>query len=207
MAKVLAQAGTSLADIYDVEGSVAGVDTLESKEVHLVHEMGQAIFSERLEGQLIRFSSGDILQSVAFDDAFTLPPAGISRVAAVAVHIDTTARLTNAQVSVSRIVPGNFQDCVVWAWATGAGDDFERQIRIQDAGAAVAAVQQLVPQPQGLIPNMLIGTQQRNSVPQINFRGISAAFGAGTVEAVAVVYIVSTGVTALTNKGLPIPSW
>ena len=45
MVKILSQAGISLADLYNVEGSIAGIEQLDTRELPIVHEMSGTIFS------------------------------------------------------------------------------------------------------------------------------------------------------------------
>lgn len=207
MPKVLSQAGISLADAYEIQGSIAGVEQLRSEEVALVHEMGGTMFSERITGGMVRLTSGAIAQSTDFNISMATPIQGLMRILGCFVQIDTAGRLTNAQLSNGSTIGGDEHDCPFWAWATGAGEDFERGIIVQASGAAVAGRVMLVPSNRPNIPGMIIGDEQRIGVPQIRFRGQSAAFGAGTVTAIATLYVASAADPRLTSYGLPIPSW
>lgn len=207
MPKVLAQVGVSLADSYDVVGSVAGVEELSTHEVHVVHEMGATIFSERVSGSVVVLTSGAIAQSTVFDASFGVDPLTPRRILAITVIVDTSGRTEQAQVSIGEITPGAEQDVPIWSWASGTGTDLERIIRIQQAGAAIGSEFLLQPGPGSQVPNMLFGTQQPFPVPTINFRGVSTAFGAGTVTMRAIIYTGFPGVTGISSVGLPIPSW
>ena len=70
MPKILSQAGDSLADSYDVAGSIAGVDDLITQDVQLLHEMGGTIFSERLTSQVLTIASGSIAQNSEYTGQF-----------------------------------------------------------------------------------------------------------------------------------------
>jgi len=205
--KVQAQTGTSLGDAYDVVGSSVAIDTLEDREVHLVHEMGSTIFSERLSGSVVVLTTGAIAQSIVFDLAFGVPPFTPRRLYAVTVIADVSGRTAQAQVSIGETTPGAEQDVPIWSWASGAGDDIERIIRIQMRGGAVANRFQLASGTQSMVPNMLIGTEQPFPVEQVHFRGISTAFGAGTVTIDAIIYTLFPGITGTSSRGLPLPGW
>jgi len=199
--KVLGQAGTSLADVYDVEGSIAGVEQLISAEVGLVHEMGHTLFSERASGAIRRLTSGDILQTITWDITIADLPAGLWRVLGVVVLMDTD-RINYAQVSLRSTSDGREMPLFVWDTA----NDASNIIRIVEDGT-LATWRALVG-PILQVPNLGIGTGQRQQVgEEIVFRGQSTTFGAGTVEAVALVYLGLTHLAGVSSFGLPIPSW
>jgi len=203
--KILSQSGMSLADIYDVEGSVAGVEQLLSHDVNVVHELGGTILSERLTGALLRITSGAISQSAAYDVVITAQP-GIQRVLGVLVFADDESRVDRAAV----LARDNLaeREIPIFSWDTNEGTI---RLRLQDDGAAVADHDQLVSV--GNMPNfptLLIGTgQPGNLVNQLALRGASNAFGAGTVVITAVIYIAHTNIdtAGLSSIGVPIPGW
>jgi len=204
MPKVLAKAGVSLADIYDVEGSIAGVSQLISRDVSLLHEMGATIFSERLIGEISRQETGDILQNVTWNLTVLVPPAGIYRVVGVQVLADTAARVSIAQVSLRSL--GATREIPIFVW--DQANDPSSGIRIVDDGAATATMQALIQTSPVTMPSLGIGRGQASSVgDQIVFRGLTLGFGAGTVEAVALVYLASSRTTSISSVGLPIPAW
>jgi len=205
MPKVLGQAGVSLADIYDVEGSIAGVEELASRDVGLIHEMGATILSERLRGEVRALSSGAILQTVNFDTVVTDLPAGATRIAAITVVLTAVSEMSHMCISVrddaaEREIP-------IWNWTTG---DDEMNIRLELPGAAIANTILARPiHPVGPnMPSMLlpfpIGGEGFSSIA---FRGASLTFGAGTVTATALIYLEHCGDTGISSRGLPIPSW
>ena len=206
MPKVLAQAGFSLADVYDVQGSIAGVDQLVTEEVHLVHEMGGTIFSERLGGAIIRATTGALNQSTTWDVITTGLPAGIWRVEGVYVQSDTAGRSDRAQVSLRDINAGREFPLFVW----DATNDFQSDIRIIENGAAVgndAALIQTSPVPN--LPSLGIASGQRTQRvgEEIAFRGQTTAFGAGTITHTALIYIAFMRLRGVSSIGLPIPGW
>lgn len=207
MPKVLAQAGSSLADIYNVQGSIAGVDELVTREVALVHEMGATIFSERCSSVIRRITSGALAQNIAFDVVVTDLPRGLWRILSLTVIADTVGRTDRAQVSFHDAIPSVEQDVPLFTWATGNGGT-ESLIRISDVGAVNNRLQ-LVPAPGTpfQFPNLGVGVGQRQQVGQIAFRGLTTGFGAGAVTLVALLHIAFMDVGGLNSHGLSVPSW
>jgi len=199
--KILGQAGTSLADAYDVEGSVVGVEELDAHAVKTVHELGGTMFSERISGTIANFETGDILQTITFNSSFTIAGAAI-RLLGVALVADVTARILNASLHISDL-PGGANDMPIMAWESG---DDEVPIRVKHGGV-VASEFLLQPAQPPYIPNLLFGSETPGPVPQLNLRGITATFGAGTVNLICIAYFAVPMVQGLSSKGLPYPSW
>ena len=199
MVKILSQAGNSLADTYDVEGSIAGIDHLETHELPIVHEMGGTVFSERYSTTIRRAASGALAQSTAINVVLTDLPAVPTRLLGVAVLSDVAARIGNLGVMIS---DGN-REFPVWSYSLNA-----RGIRLIEEGAAVAQYDILRPDVDLLmLPSMCGGTDQPQIVDQIALRGITTAFGAGTVFVRALYYIAFAQIGGVSSRGLPIPSW
>lgn len=204
MPKILSQAGVSLADVYDIVGSVAGVETLESRNISLVHEMGATIFSERLNGVVRRAGQTGILQSVAFDVAINDLPTTPTRIHAVCAFANITSRLSLVQVSMRQ--RDNAREIPILIWDSAIDD--EVSVRLQDDGGAVATVFML--RPTGgfyqLGPN-LIGGENLQVVRNLVMRGQTSAFGAGTVDITFLTYISFSALEGVSSHGLPLPSW
>jgi len=205
VAKVQAQAGNSLADVYSVRGSIAGIEELLTRELPISHEMGGTVFSERVTGSILRATSGAIAQNVEFD-VILAAPAGISRVLGVSVFTDNFGRVQNAAVLLRDNVAE--REIPLWGWDT---NEEALAIRMQDNGAAVGVLDQLVTSlmPPN-VPSLLIGDGQLgNLINQIAFRGDSNGFGAGLVTVTALVYLAHTDVVGagISSRGLPLPSW
>jgi len=202
--KILAQTGVSLADVYDIEGSIVGVDQLHGDTIDLVHEMGGTIFSERLGATIQRFITAALLQNATWD--LTLVVSGVYRVLSVLVLVDTAARINRAQLSLRD--SGTGREIPFFIWTTGI--DVEHAIRIVENGAAAAnftAMTQAVPQ---TMPTLGMGDGQRIDQQvgnEIVFRGLTTGFGAGTVQATALVHVANPSIERLGSTGLPIPSW
>jgi len=203
MVKVLSQAGISLADTYDVEGSIAGIEQLQSQDVQLVHEMGGTIFSERLNGAIRRSQDLEALQSTTWDNVLTDLPATISRVLGCVVFTDVEARLQSVMVAIRDAASG--REIPIFAWDTG---EAFIGVRMSDDGSAVAPVEILQNALGiGVLPSMLIGDNQRAPVNSIAFRGQTTAFGAGDVTTTMLLYIAHTHLGGISSFGLPVPGW
>ena len=202
MVKVLGQAGTSLADVYDVEGSIAGVDQLLSEDVNTVHEMGDTIASERFSGAIRRLQSGAINQSTSFGVSLTDLPAGVWRILNIAVLGNQTARTANLSVLMADT---NGREIPLFVW--DVAQDIESVVRIDENGAGATNLRYFIGNPGLLGPTMGVGTGQPQRVDEIAFRGTSSAFGAGTVTYTLLIYIALMQVGGLSSIGLPVPSW
>ncbi len=206
MSKILAQAGTSLADTYDVVGSIAGIDNLESQDVNLVHEMGATIFSERFAGVVRRLVTAAVAQNTAFDVVLASPNPAPSRILGITVHADVGARTNDVALFARDPVLGD--EILLWNWFTT--EDTMQTIRTVVAGAAAANEQlfKAISGSPGNVPSMLTGGGQAQRVSEIVLRGNTNGFGAGTVTITALVYLAfATDPTGLSSRGLPIPSW
>jgi len=204
VAKILSKSGDSLADVYDVEGSIAGIDQLESREVNLVHEMGGSIFSERVSGALRRATSGAIAQSTDFEILLNDLPIVPSRIHGAIIFSDAAARIESANIALRHPSDDREIPFVVW----DSGEQF-MIARFQDNGAAVATHEVLVTSLNLLSapPSMAYGSGQPGPTDEIVFRGRSTAFGAGTVIITAVIYLGHAQVAGLSSRGLPFPGW
>lgn len=208
--KVLAQAGFSLADIYDIEGSIAGIDHVDTHEVHLSHEMGGTVFSERLQSFILLGRTGDVAQNTNFDvDIAGDLPVAISRILGVFVLADTVARVNHACISISNNITG--REMPIWSWDDA--DDGETQVRYVDDGEAAAVFFGLRQTGINRLPTLLTQIGSDKSMPRIFLRGATLGFGAGTVETIALVHVAvpSPGTPvpagAPSSFGLPIPGW
>ena len=206
MTKILSQSGSSLADVYGVEGSIAGIEQLETRDLPLVHEMGSTVFSERLGGEIVRLASGDIAQSTAFDVILTSPPVGVYRVLGVVVLVNNSARVGMAQVSVRD--PATGREIPIFIW--DSDDDTVSQMRTVENGGAAATTSVL--RSSLNLRSITIGIaegQPRRVGEEIVMRGLTLGFGAGTVETIALLYLATAEITqgGLSSRGLPVPSW
>lgn len=205
MPKVLGQAGISLADAYDVEGSSAGTDFLEAESVHLSHEMGATIFSERIASYIYTLNSGALLQNATWDDRWIYLPNTVSRLVGVSVCVIAAeaGRVANCQVSIETLP--TVAEIPVWMW--DITDDIETPVRWSRAGAAAAAYSFLRPTVGPALPALCVGVEAQYSGSMIQFRGLTGAFGAGNVTAILQLHVLYAALAGMSSVGLPIPSW
>lgn len=200
MPDILGDAGKSIADIYDVLGSVVGIEKLEATELPLVHEMGGTVFSERFS-IFTRRSTVTVNQSSAFGQAIIDLPATPCRLLGVEVLTTDNTRISHATVNLRDAgVPREFS---VWVW------DQANALTISiDDGAGSVLLEVLVPQASLLaVPNFCGGIGQPQAVESAITRGVSTAFGAGTVTITTLLHLAFSEVGGLSSKGLPVPSW
>lgn len=209
MPKVLAQAGISLADVYDVEGSIAGIDFIDTDRVALVHEMGGEIFSERLTSQILTISTGTIAQNSTFSAVFSTIPDSPTRILGVQVIADAASAARVQLASVSLLGPGTDGEIPIFVF--DSTDDNEGLVRLSLQGAAVATFPHFSPRLQHL-PTLITRHGDSEDMLDIALRGITLGFGAGTVVITALVHIARAGRATPVpgdprSHGLPLPSW
>lgn len=207
MVKILSQSGNSLADIYDVRGSIAGIDQLETRELPIVHEMGSTIFSERFVTTIRRAISGNVLQNTGINVVIENMPVMPTRILAIAVITDNALRLSRMALMARDPDSGAAgMEVPIWQWDstnfTPVGmidlDDATPQVYELLRGTFEAS----------FVPNFTGGsTQGASHVSQIALRGLTTGFGAGTVFVRALIYVAFPFVEGLSSRGLPVPSW
>jgi len=206
MPRILSQAGSSMAQGYDVDGGIVGVDELDSAAVHLAEDFGARVFSERLQSFLIRMTSGAINQSIDFDILAAGIPDSVNRILGIFVF-ETNTRIDNVQVGWNE--QEDDQDMPLFVWNTAT--DSTRSVRYEDLGT-VAAVDLMVPAYPMLTPTIITRTGANRVIPQLVMRGSSTAFGAGTVVCNALVHLCranpgSPAPGEPSSHGLPLPGW
>lgn len=210
MPKILSRSGASLADIYDVEGSIAGIETLESTDVSLVHDLGQAIANERLGGTILQIGTGAILQDITWDLLLPSLPAStnasVSRILGISV-IATQDRVDRATVSIHGPgAVGAGLEIPIFVWNTA--NDGSIVVRWLNSGTLNDAATYLRPAvPIPGMPSLLFGPAQPQIMPAISFRGLTTGFGAGTVTVTCQVYMSWIELAGVRSFGLPIPGW
>ena len=209
MGKVLSQAGDSLADSYDVAGSIAGVDDLVTADVSLLHEMGGTIFSERLRSQTLTIATGAIGQNSEFDASFDFDDLVDSPVRILGVQVVASAvtRVQLAQVSIQGVGASGEIPFFVYDY----DDDPAGLIILSLQGAAVATYIHLSPR-QIQVPTLITRTGDEGEMPGLILRGLTTGFGSGTVQCTALVHIARAGQATPVagdpkSHGLPLPSW
>jgi len=206
--KILSQAGTSLADSYDVEGSVVGVERLDASDVKLVHEMGGTMHAERMNSLIIRLSSTSLAQNLTWGISGGLLPDVATRILAVFVTADVIARTAFCSIALGDTLTS--EECPFWTWDTNA--DIDKGIQWREAGAAVGTVRALVPDQTQNVPCLATRIGAGRLPQQLVFRGLTAGFGAGAVEVQANILVARASAPVPTpgepiNFGLPLPGW
>ena len=201
MGKILSKSGDSLADVYDVKGSIAGIEELLSKDVNLVHEMGATIFSERLSGRILSITTGAILQDTQFDVAFSFSET--SRLLGLQVVSTSPSRISRCQVSITSGPSFDNTDLPIFIWDSTLGS---RAINVL-IGGALQVLSILIPAQAQLIPNLMLGFDSPRPSSTITMRGLTTGFGAGNVTITALVYVAFPQLGGVSSRGLPIPGW
>lgn len=203
MVKILSRAGVSLADIYDVKGSIAGSDQLLAEEIHTIHEMGGTIFAERLGGNVRRGSSTALSQNTSWDVILSGFGPTIGRILGVTVVTLNATRLTNVTLSIRD--PSTDREMPIFLWDTN--EQFVTG-RFQDNGGAIDNYDFLENSINvATLPSILLGTAQPEPLQEMAFRGLTSGFGAGSVETIALMYIAFAQIEGISSFGLPIPGW
>ena len=202
MVKILSQDGQSLADIYDVEGSIAGIDELETHELPIVHEMGATVLSERFTTRIFRLPTGDLLQDVSWRIELATLPETPARLLGIQVIADDATRVSRAAVLATD--PTAEQDIPIWVWNAS---DFEA-VTMEDVGVS-ATFGVLVTREGHIFPSFVGGREQQDDmVSSVTYVGRSTSFGAGNVSSTALLYVAFPRRDInISSKGLPIPSW
>jgi len=203
MVKILSRSGTSLADIYDVKGSIAGIDQLETRELSIVHEMGATVFSERLHTTIRRATDDALAQNTAFEAIITNLPSVPTRLLGMAVVTDDASRISRAAVMLRDPESSGGTEIPIWAW------DQSTSVRVNfiDLGSSVT-FDLLVSAPPVFVPTFIGGSgQQPDPVDEIVLRGVTTGFGAGTVFMRVFYYMAFPFLGGLSSRGLPVPSW
>ena len=200
MGKILSQSGISLADMYDVQGSIAGIDELVSNDVSLVHEMGSTVFSERVSTAIRKVSVTGVLQSASFAPFIADLPASARKILGIQVSVSMAGRLANAVVSVRD--PVGLREFPIWAWdATNTST-----LRVDDAGVTDTIFLNRDLQFQ-YVPLLMLSSEFPLNIPHLVLRGTTTAFGGGTLDLSLLAHIAFTVQAGVSSFGLPIPSW
>lgn len=207
MAKILSQAGDSLADSYDVSGSIAGVEDLITQDVQLIHEMGGTIFSERLTSQVLTIASGSTAQNSSFDGAYEDFSDSPTRILGIQVLTSAASRVQLASVSILEDDGSAEQPIFVF----DSTDDEEGLVRCTISGGGVANYGHLSPR-LSATPTLVTRFGNSSNMPTLKLRGLTEGFGAGTVQVTALVHVARAGPAVPVagtpeSHGLPLPSW
>ena len=200
MVKILSQGGRSLADMYQVVGSIAGIDQLETREVVLVHEMSAVLFSERFRTTIRRVNALGMLQNVFTDLEINNLPAAITRLLAIQVVSDDATRISHMACSVHD--PANEADFPVWVW-----DGTSVVGRFEDFGT-LTTFDILQPAASTFLPTFAGGQDQSpDQVQDFHATVRTTGFGAGTVDIRVFLFLGFTFTGGVSGYGARVPSW
>lgn len=207
MSFIQARIGSSLAALYDVRGSIAGLEELRQEEIAVVHDMAVTAASERMSAGFRVQDSAPTNQNSVVTSLITGMPSGIFRIEEIAVYSSDPAT-DYSEVCVSLRFdqePGtNDQEIPVWVWGGSAIN-----ARFVDGG--VNAVRNLFrPLPEfHAAPHLMVGLGQPQQVSEIVLRGLTSGFGAGTtiITLTAKLSFFDPGGLNRSVRGLPVPSW
>jgi len=203
--KILSQSGISLADVYDIEGSIAGVEQLESREVSLIHEMGGTIFSERYSTTFRRLTSGAIGQNQTDNFVLTDLPVTPFKILGLVVTVSTSGRTNRINISIRD--GGAGREMPIWAWDSANDGDMNVQLDDNGGGVALTIIHVPVIYP-NVFPLVVAGTDQPQHTSELAMRQVTTAFGAGTVTHTMVMLLaLPNETTQISSYGLPIPGW
>jgi len=208
MPKILSQGGVSLADQYDVQGSIAGIEELESREVTLVHEMGKTLFSERI-GSTFRRSTVTFTQSIPFIIPITNFPANVTRILGVQVFASDVDDVDDCQVSVTDPINTGGQDFPIWVFDRPAGTN-HHDIDVVMAG--VTTHLDILVGEVGIgqqTPTFVFGDSQGTggNMRNITLRGNANAFGGGSSTVTLLVHLAFVFQLGVNSYGSDVPSW
>jgi len=202
MPKILSKSGDSLADVYDVAGSIAGLENLESNDVNLVHEMGGVIFAERLTGSVTTMPVAAVAQNLAFGETFAFGGQP-SRILGLQVFVNQAVTHLD-DVSINIQGPAVVTEIPIWMWEVADGGI---NVRFILAGSTSENNFLVPPSNRILLPNLLLGSNAPQASTTLAIRGNTSGFGAGTVEITGIVYLAFAELGGVSSRGLPLPSW
>lgn len=207
MGKILSQSGIALADQYQIEGSIVGVENLQTEDVSLVHEMGAAMASERMKQIQVLMEPTAPLENINFSLSSGNVADCPNRILHAAVYIPAAnaGDITSCQLSIE---DGSTGVNTVFFEFNDAQDD-EGAIRWDD-GTGVADM--LTLRGRLTLPSLLIRPNIGSVMPSIRFAGKTSGFGAGTVAVAALIHLVRPAQLVpqpgqASSHGLPLPSW
>lgn len=201
-----ADAGSSLAKIYDTVGSSSGSPNaeIEADRILLVHEMGAVLASERYLSTQRLINSGNLAQSTTFEVLITGLAIGPARLCNLYVALAPGDASTNFQeISVNLRNPDSDDEIPWFAWDAATGQETVARFDRSGVGGTRVLLLNQLPFVEPLI-NGALGVP--NCLRHLALRGTTTAFGAGTVNVQGGVRVVTMGATAgfSGSYGLPL---
>jgi len=203
LARILGTTGTSLADVYEVDGSIVDIDNLLSRDVNLVHDLGATMWAERVSQRLVQFTVAGVLQSADFGEVIFALPNTPARILAMTVFVDTASRLVRCAVSLRNNTLSASVEQPIWAWDEAT----EFTIRMAIGAGGVDLLTLLSKQEVDRIPLTRLGEDSPESMESLVVRGTTTGFGAGTLDITVNTLIEFAGLSGVSSHGVPLPGW
>lgn len=217
MTKTQAPYGSSLAPTYDTVGTKQSPSAdLRTDEIILTHEMGQVIFSERLQISHRHLISAATIQATAFNTVISDLPTSHYRIANIQCVIDDASIAADIEVaSVLHRDVSNGRENVLWTYHGATGSVARMVI---DMGAGVTERELLIPSAadsaiarayQQLGRGFEEGVTPSSGVRNLAIRGVTGAVFTGSRSITAIITVIHAlpGAGQIRSEGLPIPSW
>jgi len=204
--RILSKAGESLADVYDVEGSVIQVADLVTGELPIVHDMASTVMSERMHMTQLTATSGAVPQSANFGAQIANWVDVPTRIMSIAVIGDTASRLSHITIT-QRDDGGAEHPLLVW----DSAQDVERICRIDLLGVGVS--NNIIYAPSIPVSQVLmVRDGETSQMGTFIMNGTTTAFGAGSLEVLMCVLVArptrdTPAAGDAKSWGLPLPSW
>jgi len=183
--KTLTDNGRKLADLYRTRGTKFGLEAVDTTQVVLTHDMGREIGNERLAYELLWATKSGVSQSTNFNTAITVP-FDTFQLLAVNVSTDSGDGGKFAEIYV-QVDNYNSAGAPIWLWNSTTGTFMNAPDYKYTIGGATADRDLFLPLVERT-PLTLPGREQpsvanaKRTVRHIQFKGVTNAFGAGTVD-------------------------
>lgn len=209
MARTQARGGQSLALLYDLEGGkLASGAEVNDHEIALTHDLGAQLFAEALRTRIRRLEALAVAQSTAFNIILTNLP-NFAKLLGWWVHTSAASVASIDNVSLWLENPAG-NSLLLWQWdsTTGSG------VVARPGGTTdlillpSAASSAHWPQRDLIFRGF---NDDDSNFSNLTMRGITAAFGAGTINIRAEVLLALFSFPAIGALGsqpaAPLPSW
>jgi len=193
-------AGKSLASQYDVKGSSIGVAELRDQDgVSLIHDMAAVISAERGTSGIRRIL---LNQGQSTTGLATITDLALNMSFLRNLFLGADVSTDWSRVTILAADEGG-REIPIFNWSTGEPTTTGRIVDPTLGTAPEFFINQLP-----FNPLLLCGTSQpvNGIFRTINLRGQTTAFGAGTVDLVALLQIEGTAIGGISSYGVPLPA-
>lgn len=215
MALIQGSIGHSLARIYDTVATKLNLKRIYGEDVGLTHDMGWVAFSEAFRLGIRTVAASNVAQSTAFGTVTTDLPEGPFRIMGIQVICETTTTVSNVTVSARRSDGAIEFPLFIW----DATSDIEVTSRF-NPGPGTGDNILLMPTESAQVADLPVTLLQQspgapriraaNVIDDLSIRGTTTAFGAGSVDVTAIVFLaLLAGPNSEVSgpQGIPFPSW